>query len=212
MMAAIVGLVVLVLCGAWLILREGVPAGVAPLFFAVVLLIRMSTDQYESGITTMWLAFGTLFFHCVLCCGSVCPLPAWIGRDLKVWGLYSWILSFLVIHSSILGDPRTRFSALVLFGLSGVILNHPIPQLIGYYMISLGIFVAVQAPFFGMWYGDDFKVALVTLLLGTGVLAVNHRFSSNRRYFAFVCRPLTRAGRTLLYGTGNVTDARRRSE
>jgi hypothetical protein len=171
----------------------------------------MSTKQYEIGITTMWLAFGTLFFHCVLCFGSACPLPAWIGRDLKVWGLYSWILSFLVIHSSILGDPRTCFLALVLLGVTGVILNHPIPQLIGYYMISLGIFVAIQAPFLRMWYGEDFKVALVMVLLGMGVLGLGHRFSSNRRYFAFVCRPLTRAGRTLFYGTGNGSETRRPS-
>jgi hypothetical protein len=209
-MTAIVALVVLVLCGAWLILREGVPAGVAPLSLAAVLLIRMCTHQYDSGISAMCLAFGTLFFHSVLYCGSVCPLPAWIGRDLKVWGLYSWIFSFLVIHA-IYGNPSTCLSAMVLFGLSGVILNHPIPQLIGYCMISLGIVVAIQAPFLGMFYEEDLTVALLLLLLGMGVLGLENRLRSNRRYFAAVCRPLARAGRILFYGSANRSEADRRS-
>jgi hypothetical protein len=67
----------MLLCGAWLILREGVPTGVAPLSFAAVLLIRKPIRQWHqynvSGVRH--------FFHSVLCCGSVCPLPIWIDRE-----------------------------------------------------------------------------------------------------------------------------------
>ena len=58
---AISALVVILLCGAWLTLCEGAPAGVAPLSFADVLLIR---NQYDRGMSTMCLAFGIFFIVC----------------------------------------------------------------------------------------------------------------------------------------------------
>ena len=198
-MSAIAGVVVLVMCSAWLIVREGVPAGVTPICFAAVLLIRMCTSAY-SGINTMSLVFGTFFFHGILCCGNACPLPSWFGRELKVWGLYSWILAFLAVDM-ISGTYRIFLVALVLFGLSGIMLNHPTCRLIGYAMVAESVFIAIQAPFLRMFYGRDLSVAFSVLLLGMGVLGLENLLRSNRRYCAAFCRPMNQAGRTLFYGS-----------
>jgi hypothetical protein len=197
-MSAIAAVVVLVMCSAWLIVREGVPAGVTPFCLAVVILIRMCTSAY-SGINTMSLVFGTFFFHCTICVGSACPLPAWFGRELKVWGLYSWILSFFAVDYS----SPTSGVALILFGLSGIVLNHPTCHFIGYLTVVSSFFIAIQAPFLRMFYGQDLQVAFTMLLLGMGVLGLANILSSNRRYCTAFCRPMAHAGNSLLYGSRN---------
>lgn len=198
---AVAAMVVLVLCGLWLILREGVPAGVAPIMLSLVGLIRCFTGEYDQGMTTMSLTFGALFFHGVLCCGDgrVCHLPAWIGRDMYIWGLYSWILSFFFM------DVVFRMSdaiiwASIFFALSGVILNHPILHLMGIVSICMGILEVIMFPFFGRYSGFGF-MGLLCVVLGLGMIAAGNCLSNNRRYCVAACRPVSRAGRTMFYGS-----------
>ena len=75
----IAAVVVLVLCSAWLIVREGVPAGVAPFCFAAVLFIWICTGHRNAfpfmttrnGLHTMSLVFGTFFFIVFLPVGEL---------------------------------------------------------------------------------------------------------------------------------------------
>ena len=224
-MSAIAGVVVLVMCSAWLIVREGVPAGIAPCCFAAVLLIRMCTRKY-SGFHTMSLVFGTFFFLVILCCGNACPLPSWFGRELKVWGLYSWVFAFYAV-----GRHDTGIVALILFGISGIILNHPTYKLMGYAMVAQSAFIALQLSTVRMFfsthqyhepeyyereyheqdYSRVFRSALVGFLLGMGVLGLENILSSNRRYFVALWRPMAETGRTLLYGSRHDSGRGRRS-
>jgi hypothetical protein len=199
-MSVIAAMIVLGVCSAWLIVREGVPAGVAPAVFALVVLVRMCTNPYDSGVSGICLVLGTLFFYSALCCGNVFHLPAWIGRELYVWGLYSWIISFLILYL----NSVTGLFALILFCLTGMILNHPIPQIIGYILITIGTFTMIQAPFRGTNFGNFLEIGLFLLLIGLGILGLESRWTSNRRYCAAFCLPLTRAGRALFYGSGDV--------
>jgi hypothetical protein len=205
--------------------REGVPAGIAPCCFAAVLLIRMCTRKY-SGFHTMSLVFGTFFFHVILCCGNACPLPSWFGRELKVWGLYSWVFAFYAV-----GRHDTGIVALILFGISGIILNHPTCKLMGYAMVAQSAFIALQLSTVRMFfsthqyhepeyyereyheqdYSRVFRSALVGFLLGMGVLGLENILSSNRRYFVALWRPMAQTGRTLLYGSSHDSGRGRRS-
>ena len=191
------------MCSAWLIVREGVSAGVAPFCLAVVMLIRMCTSRY-SGINTMSLVLGTFFFHFILCCESACPLPAWFGRELKVWGLYSWILAFFAVDNS----SNTAAVALILVGLSGIVLNHPTCHFIGYLLVAISFFIAIQAPFLR---GADLETAFTFLLLGMGVLGLANLLSSYRRYCTAFCCPMAQVGSRLVYGSRNDSTGDRQS-
>ncbi len=199
-LSAIASMVVLVLCGLWLIIREGVPAGVAPILLSVVSLIRIFAGDYSRGLTMMSLTFGTLFFHGVLVCGNVCQLPAWMGRDMYAWALYSWIMSFLVIDW-LFQMSDVRFYALFLLGLSGVLLNHPIPYIIGSTMVLNGLWYYITYPFFEHYWGGELRIGTVSILIGIGVIGLANFLSNNRRYCVAACRPISRAGRTVFYGT-----------
>ena len=138
--ATIATLVVLVLSSLWLLLREGIPSGVVPLMYAVVIAIyaigeaasggRDNFRYLGRGWTSLALTIGTFFFYIVLCCGAngrrrACPcLPGWIGNEIYVWALYSWITAFLILDA-IAGDGDVVALALVYFAISGLILDHP---------------------------------------------------------------------------------------
>ena len=169
----------------------------------------------------MSLVLGTFFFHCVIGCGSACPLPAWFGRELKVWGLYSWILAFYVV-----GRHDTGIVALIMLGLSGIVLNHPTCKLMGYAMVAQSAFIAVQLSIVRMFltqeypryhdYGRDhdfggaLRSAFVGFLLGMGVLGLENLVSSNRRYCVALWRPMVQTGRTLVYGSRHASRGGRR--
>lgn len=197
--SAIASMVVMVLSGIWLIFREGVPVGVTPILLAVVCLIRLFSGEWQSGLAQMSLTLGTLFFLGVLACGNICPLPAWMGRDMHVWALYSWILSFIILdlgfHMGGVG-----YMAMTWLGLSGIILNHPVPQIMGYFYVGMGIWYFIMFPFFGYYFGDYLLRGALYILVGIGIIGLSTCLSNNRRYCVAVCRPVSRAGRTMFYG------------
>jgi hypothetical protein len=206
--SGIAALVVLVLCGLWLILREGVPSGVAPLALAVVGVIRSFTGEWDHGAAMLSLSAGSLFLHGVLCCGAdddagrhLCHfLPAWIGRDMYIWGLYGWILSFFFMDL-VFGMSEAMISSSILLGLSGVILDHPIPHVMGYTTCGLAVFSFLAWPVFGFG-GGELTIGFFLLFLGVGIVGAANCLSNNRRYCVAFLRPISRAGRTMMYGGG----------
>lgn len=198
--SAIASMVVMVLSGLWLIVREGVPVGVAPILLAVVGMIRLFSGEWDSGLAHMSLTLGTLFFHGVLACGNICPLPAWMGRDMYSWALYSWIISFIIIDM-VFRMGEVGYLATAWLGISGIILNHPIPQIIGYFYVLMGIWYLIMFPFFRYYWGDYLgRIGILYLLVGIGIIGLSTWLSNNRRYCVAACRPISRAGRTVFYG------------
>ena len=200
--SGIAALVVLGLCGAWLVLREGVAAGVTPIMFAIAILTwQLGRDQYENGVPAFCMTGGFIFFHCVLCCnnGRMCHLPSWIGRDMYVWALYSWILAYFFLDL-IWGEPSGVFIlSLVYLGLTGIILEHPIVHLIGFASVLVGVFWFLLWPFFGR-YVDDLIGATFSILIGMGIIGLAEFLTNNRKFCTALCRPISRAGRTMYYG------------
>lgn len=209
--SVVASLVVLVLCGLWLILREGVAAGVVPIMFTGVAIIRAFVGEYSNGAGHLCLTAGTLFFHFVLCCGSdgimrnICHLPTWIGRDMYIWSLYSWILSFLFVDVIFRMGGITWWSLAFLMG-SGILLDHPVGQVMGYFSVVPGILGLMLWPFFGR-YGGDLMFSVVWIIVGFGLIGVANFFASNRRLCAAVCRPCSRAGRSMMYGSHHAMPA-----
>lgn len=203
--SAVASMVVMVLSGYWLIVREGVPAGVAPILLSVVSLIRFFSGEWGSGVARMSLTVGMLFFHGVLACGNVCHLPTWIGRGMYVWALYSWSISFIMIDW-IFQMGGVGYMATVCLCLSGIVLNHPIPQVIGYSYVLMGTWSFILFPFFGYDADTDGRpqghLAYGTLhiLAGIGIIGLSRCLSNNRRYLVAFCRPISRAWRIIFYG------------
>lgn len=210
-LSCLTGIVVLLLSGSWLIFREGVPAGITPLALLIVVIIRYAEgeryDMYHASAVrgaAVALVVGTLCFHCILCCGNVCQLPACITRHMYVWCLYSWMAAFFIVYflskEFFLADATSTI-ALVLLGLSGLILNNPVLQYIGYSMVSIGILAAIQEPFFRMMYGSGIGFGFFLVLLGLGVIGLDNRLSANRHYCRALCRPFSNTAKAIFYGS-----------
>jgi hypothetical protein len=209
--ATIASMVVMVLGGLWLILREGVAAGVVPFMFCGVAIVRIMAGEYSNGINNLCMVVGTMFFHFVLCCGSdgvmghICHLPNWIGRDMYIWSLYSWILSFYVMNF-LFRMNEIVFGSLILLVVSGIILDHPIGHVMGYWSVMTGLFYLAMWPFFGRYGGFGYSAALA-IVIGFGMIGVSNFFSDNRRFCGALCRPCSRAGRAMVYGSPTAVTA-----
>lgn len=205
--ATIAAMVVMVLGGLWLILREGVAAGVVPFMFCGVATIRIVTGEYSSGINILCMTAGAMFFHFVLCCegimGHICHLPNWIGRDMYIWSLYSWISSFYLMNY-LFRMYEIDFGSITLLILSGIILDHPVGHVLGFLSIAQGFIIIVMWPFFGQ-YGGFGRTGTVSIVFGFGLIGVSKFFSDNRRFCGAVCRPCSRAGRAMVYGSPTIT-------
>ena len=131
----LVGILVLGLTSAWLIIREGVPSGVILFVYALVGILVLLFG-YRKAFSGLSLTVGTVFFHCMIFSGGGwrgCRLPVWIGRDMYTWALYGWISAFLVENIFdaayyVIIDTL----APVYLALTGIILGHPVMQIMGY--------------------------------------------------------------------------------
>lgn len=142
------------LCGLWgasyyLIAKEGVLSGVFPLVIGVfyVLGSLLSDMDAADGLFLV----GVAFFKVLMCSdGSsqrritkVCP---WFGKDACVWALYAWVSAVPMVDLlPFVPDPMTEmfyFDALpfVTLILTGVVLGHPILQLMGSFFLVVGFF------------------------------------------------------------------------
>jgi len=141
------------LCGLWgasyyLIAKEGVISGVFPLVIGVfyVLGSLFSDTDAADGLFLV----GVAFFKVLMCSdGSsqrritkICP---WFGKDAYAWALYAWISAVPIVDLlTFVPDPMMEmfyFEALpfVTLILTGIVLGHPILQLMGSFHLVGGI-------------------------------------------------------------------------
>jgi hypothetical protein len=217
----IAALHVLVASSMWLIIREGIPSGAVPMMYAIVLLVYgiavglRDGDHYFGYRGNRWLALlffgGTVFFHIILCCGDgrTCRLPAWIGRDMYVCGLYGWITAFILLDP-IAGEGDISFVGMVFFGMSGLILDHPTVTLMGWASVLVGVFLMILWPIFG-YDMFDLVPGLLCILVGAGMISVQSLISNNRVYMSVFCRPMSRAFHSMLYGSTSAASGTTRS-
>lgn len=198
-LGAIAGICSLVASGAWLILREGVPAGVAPIMLAIVAALRAITGPWGSGSVSLVMTIGTVLLHFILCCGGggIVQLPAWIGRDMYIWALYSWLTSFCTVYT-LFGYGASTVLSLVYLGISGLILDHPAALVMGCCSIAWGLVSMLFIPFYG--YGDQIIDSALYIVIGFGIIGAASFISSNRNFCAAFCMPITRAIRVMFYG------------
>ena len=112
---------------------------------------------------------------------------------------------------SIAGNGDAVALALVYFGLSGLVQNHPTVIIMGWGSIVTGvIFLAVWPSMgFDMY---DLLPGLLSFVLGFGMISIGRCFANNRGYMKAFCRPLSRACHAMFYGSrgrssGNATSS-----
>ena len=197
--STLAGMIVWVGTGAWLVLREGIPSGSAPIVYAVVGMISALT-HHVPAIAVIVTIVGTILFHILLCCGGggMCGLPKWIGREIYVSSLYAWITAFAV-WDLILIHEDLFIACLVYLAISGLVLDHPVVQVMGMVSVGIGVVVMCLAPFSG-WFLESLFEGLVPILIGFGMIAVGNCFSSSRLCLAAICRPFGQAFGSIYHG------------
>ena len=197
----LVGILVLGLTSAWLIIREGVPSGVIPFVYALVGILVLLFG-YRKAFSGLSLTVGTVFFHCMIFFGGGwrgCRLPVWIGRDMYTWALYGWISAFLVGNIFDAYYVIIDTLAPVYLALTGIILGHPVVQIMGYTSIFMSFIFAilVLSNFVQYGFGDfDFNELigyfLIPILIGVGLIVVGNWIPANRKFTAARCRHIDR--------------------
>ena len=208
--SAIVGVVVLLIGSAWLIVREGVSAGVVPLVYAIVAILASSTREHGQ-VPYVVFGVGFVIIHALLCFPKktfqVIP-SSWIQRDMYVVALYSWITSFILFDMFVWDTGTTVIECLFGFATTGLILDHPVVHLMGYLSILVGFVVLCLAVGDGWDFWDFLFSSLIPVLIGLGMISFANCFSRNRPYFKACGKSLAKGIRACFSGDG---DASRRS-
>jgi len=141
-------------------------------------------------LTIIVMVSGTILLHITLyCCYSTSDnhnnnntnsngLYSWVTRSLLIWALYGWIGAFWAFklfsitngYDYYFDIDEIGITALVLLAVTGILLQHPIIQLMGIGTVLVSFFLF----FFGI--GIDF---LVMFLMGFGLIAVGNWVTKN---------------------------------
>jgi len=200
--STIMAVLMLIGTGYWLLIREGLPSGIIPF---VVVIVGMWYLSLVKGLfngygpyspTIIVMALGTILFHIMLCCCHSnnnsntkklllrhVHLPSWITRNILICAVYGWIGAFLatgilwnVAFFIWFYDVVIIMTALLLFAFTGIVLHHPIIQLMGICTIVLAILVHIS---YWLDINDDLFLSLNIALMGVGLIVVGNWISKN---------------------------------
>jgi len=212
-LSTISAILILMGTGCWLLIRKGLPSGTIPFVVAIVAMLHLLLFEAEindlhvmTTVLTTVLTSGTILFHITLCCCCSenhnnnnknnnrlllqrLQLPSWITKNVLIWALYGWIGAFLAdgfcLQVGILGvDGEMFITALALIAFTGIILHHPIIQLMGICSIVLAVIVAIISFFFA----DYFDIIILQLtMMGVGLIFAGNWISKNRNKIISRC-------------------------
>jgi len=189
-------LVVLILIGTgcWLLIREGLPSGIISVVVAIVTLFHLllfkvldDPDLYSDHMkfTIIVLVSGTILFHIMLCCYSSSENHNNNNNSTKnmlIWAVYGWIGAFWALNTFSnmnayhYNDPTDEIgiTSLVLLAFTGIVLQHPIIQLMGVVTVLVSIIIL---PFIDFYF--DILDFLPFFLMGFGLIWVGNWISKN---------------------------------
>jgi len=195
----------------WLIVREGIPSGVVPAICGLVAIFAEAFGYRYYRLPVALLVVGTIFLHIIVCfiSSSGAPsrfafLPPWIGRELCIWALYGYIIAFAVMDGMLLMVNDVLTTSLILLGLTGLVLDHPVVKCMGWCAVGISAIMFCVAPF-GYDTMDGILVAMMALLMGIGMIGFSNVVTNNRKYAAAICRPCSRAYHAAMYGSTPVS-------
>ena len=196
--STISAVLILIGTGCWLLIREGLPSGTISLVVATVamfhlLLMKVLDDPdlwfEQMKVTIIVLTSGTILFHIMLwCCHSSENHNNNNNnstRNLLIWAVYGWTGAFWALNmlsnmrnedNNYNIDPMDEIgiTSFVLLTFTGIVLQHPIIQLMGIFTVLVSIFIL---PFTDSY--SDIIDFLVVTLTGFGLILVGNWISKN---------------------------------
>jgi hypothetical protein len=151
---------VLFLVAYWLLKCRDIPAGVTSLCLGVVAWFVYAEDKSWPSVLAMVSVGATISLFT--------SLPPWLSRDMILWGLYtSLVMATLADVHCWLGCGDFGLGMLA-FGI-GLVLNHPVLQIMGSLGMVLTLFIAAESVMNGM---REFASAPIALLISSGLLSL----------------------------------------
>jgi hypothetical protein len=178
----------------WLLVIKEIPSGMAP---AVVMVFEILADLANDDFAIA-LGFVTAIAASIYLLGIV-KLPGRFNRETLVWVFYVIICYFTMyglFHGPSTYGPRLEvpwWSFLVLSSIVGVLLNHPVLQLMGW--IGGTAFVCLGLLFFVGYRIDNEPWIMVPagLVIGCGLVTLGHALTKYRAYVVYYAKNLWRS-------------------
>lgn len=186
-----VGLIVSIFSSAWLIKINKIPSGVTPACVMMNLMLCTLNDQVGYALGFFGAIAATLF----LFTASVRPREQ---RDMLLWALYTtlMVMGAQAAFSDAYFDPLVVLVPLVaLTVVIGLLLNHPLLQVMGWLGAIVTLILALTAFVSPMF--DAMEVLLLVtpigLVMSCGLAALGYKIGKCRPYFVVYTRRVWRA-------------------
>jgi hypothetical protein len=178
---------ILFLVAYWLLKCRDIPAGVTSLCLGVVAWLVYADDKSWPSVLAMVSVGATI---------SLCTsLPPWLSRDMILWGLYtSLVMATLAEVHCWLDCADFYLLGMLAVGI-GLVLNHPVLQIMGWLGMVFTFFIAAESVINGM---QDPIIVPVALLISSGLLSLGSYVQTHlqKKYRTYV---MFHAGRLLRF-------------
>jgi hypothetical protein len=193
-----VGTIALIFSSFWLLKIQGIPAGMVPLtsFFITVLSSVSYRLGFLCGIMGAIAAAASLVGR---------SLPARMNREMVLWTLYTILICLLFpldyLSWTLLLPSEYRYFAsnhgftaiaLVLLVVIGLVLNHPVLQVMGW-VSAMGTVVITISSFVTPNSDDIFLVIPIGIVISCGLVSAGYHLTRYRAYIIWYSRRLWRA-------------------
>jgi hypothetical protein len=181
----------------WLLVIKEIPSGMAPaVLMAFEILADLANDDFAIALGFVTAIAVSIYLL------RIAKLPGRVNRETLVWVFYAIICYFTMngVYRQEIRDygpsnygPRLKvpwWSFVVLSSIVGVLLNHPVLQLMGW--IAGTAFVCFGLLSF-LVYSTDFELVPAGLVIGCGLVTLGHALTKYRAYVVYYAKKLWRA-------------------
>jgi hypothetical protein len=182
----------------WLLFIKEIPSGMAPaVLMAFEILADLANDDFAIALGFVTAIAVSIYLL------RIAKLPGWVNRETLVWVFYAIICYFTMngVYRQEIRDygpskygPRLEvpwWSFVVLSSIVGVLLNHPVLQLMGW--IAGTAFVCFGLLFFVGYGMEPWIMVPAGLVIGCGLVTLGHALTKYRAYVVYYAKNLWRS-------------------
>jgi hypothetical protein len=211
---SVVGVPLLFLVAHWLVKLRDIPAGMTLLCLGVYILasiIFWKNTHVFGAVTSVAATISLLLGGTTTTRNSGSALPPWMSREMVLWGLYTTLIVSAVASPDFWCCWRLPIGIVCLGAVIGVILNHPVLQIlggVGAVATVLLVVVTIVAPEYSMNYFEWglWTIAPSGLVISCGIFSLSF---SIQKYRFYLVAYLRRVWRILQLASTNRTAGRR---
>lgn len=173
-----VGAAVLGPASFWMLKVRKMSAGVVPVCVGLIKLIGLLSEDLAKGI-----AYLTAVAVTIALFGKV---PAWMGHDILPWALYSTLGALFAISPG----HVERIGVMILFVMIGLILDHPVSQLVGWLGGIATLFIGIFS--FSSKHGklENLVIIPIGIVVSCGFVSMGYNLTRYRAYLVYHSRRL----------------------